>query len=315
MEQERTELRQAARWSRKRNGSLLESHVTDGSHKRVWWECSQEHTWQAPVYSVRIDGAGCPYCAGRYPILGETDLSTTHPQIAAMWHKRNPKGPESVTAGSHKKVWWQCERGHEWETTVSSVALEGSGCPYCMGRKAIPGETDLATICPEIAASWDWERNGSLTPERVLPSAHDKVWWRCELGHFWQAMVFSRTGEKSSGCPYCTGKKVLAGFNDLATVKPNLAKEWFQPLNETLTPSDVTTGSNKKVWWKCGEGHVWQAYVYSRTRRKGTGCPVCAGVVKKKGAAAAMAEGQLRSTPTKHRPVRPETGNQINLSL
>ena len=314
MTQENAELFRDIRWSKKRNGSLLERDVSTGSHKRVWWECGRGHQWQAPVYSVRTDDAGCPYCAGKRPIIGETDLCTTHPNIAAMWHKDNPNGPGSVTAGSHKKVLWQCEKGHQWEAAVTSVALDGCGCPYCAGRKAIPGETDLATVFPEIAASWDGERNGTLTSDQVLPSAHDKVWWRCEKDHVWQAMVFSRTRENGSGCPYCTGKKVLAGFNDLATVKPRLANEWYQPLNGTLTPQDITIGSNKKVWWKCGEGHVWQAYVYSRTRRKGSNCPICAGVVKKKGAAV-LVEETLRSSAGKRRTEHPAMGNANNLSL
>ena len=314
MVRENAEQLRAVRWNRKRNGTLLEAHVTQGSHKRVWWECGQGHEWQAPVYSVRMDEAGCPYCAGKRPILGETDLTATHPRIAEMWHKDNPKGPESVTAGSHKKALWQCEKGHQWEAAVNSVALDGCGCPYCAGRKAIPGETDLATLYPEIAASWDAERNGVLTADQVLPSAHDKVWWRCEKDHVWQAMVFSRTRENGSGCPYCTGKKVLAGFNDLATLKPKLANEWYQPLNGTLTPADITPGSNKKVWWKCSDGHVWQAYVYSRTRRRASGCPICAGVVKKKGAVI-QAEEILRSSELKHRTKRPVSGNTINLSL
>ena len=93
-------------------------------------------------------------------------------------------------------------------------------------------------------------------------------------------MVFSRTRENGSRCPYCTGKQVLPGFNDLATLKPKVAKEWYQPLNGGLKPEDVTLGSNKKVWWQCGEGHVWQAFVYARGRKNGTGCPVCAGVAK-----------------------------------
>jgi hypothetical protein len=27
--------------------------------------------------------------------------------------------PEDVTPGSHKKVWWVCEKGHEWQARMS----------------------------------------------------------------------------------------------------------------------------------------------------------------------------------------------------
>lgn len=269
----------AALWHPNRNGELLPSGVTPGSKKYVWWQCTEGHDWQAPVYSV-TGGTGCPYCSGRLAIPGETDLVTTHPEIAKLWHERNPSPPSAYSAGSHKKVWWLCEKGHEWESVIDSVAQEGTGCPYCAGKRAIPGETDLQTLFPEIAEQWDVQKNGDLTPSSVLPSGHNMVWWNCEKGHSWQTAIFSRTRGKGTGCPYCTGRKVLEGFNDLAYLKPKLAEQWYQPLNGSLKPTDVTLGSNKRVWWQCADGHIWRAYIYSRTRKKGAGCPVCAGTVR-----------------------------------
>ena len=120
-------------------------------------------------------------------------------------------------------------------------------------------------------------------------------------------MVFSRTREKRAGCPYCTGKKVLAGFNDLGTLRPELAEQWHPGLN-TLGPEDVTLGSNKKAWWRCKAGHVWQAAIYSRTRRKGTGCPVCAGNVRVSSTVAAARPGAKR---IRQRELRPGQTNPL----
>lgn len=268
-----------AQWHTEKNTSVAPGEVSPGSHCMAWWRCEKGHEWQARVYSVAA-GSGCPYCAGKLPIPGETDLATTHPHIAAHWSENNAEPPSSVTAGARKKVLWRCGKGHEWEASVFSAVAEGIGCPYCSGKRPIPGETDLASTFPELAACWDRERNGALTPDRLLPSSHEKVWWRCEAGHSYQAAVFSRTRRKGSGCPYCTGKKVLPGFNDLAAKRPELAGEWYQPLNGALSPTEVSPGSNKKVWWQCSEGHVWQAAVYSRARDRGTGCPICTGRAK-----------------------------------
>jgi len=267
-------------WHPELNGSLTPSDVSPGSRKNVWWQCDKGHSWRAPVYSIKA-GSFCPYCAGNRVIPGETDLASTHPHVLKLWSSRNELPPTQVTASSNKKAWWICEKGHEWEADIESVVMEGCGCPYCAGKRAIPGETDLVTMRPDIMKEWDTEKN-STNPREILPSAHVKVWWKCELGHSWQAVVFSRTREKASGCPYCTGRKVLPGFNDLATRKPKLAKEWYQPLNGELKPDAVTSGSTKKVWWQCSDGHVWQAYIYARTKKNGTGCPVCAGVVKRR---------------------------------
>ena len=269
------------RWHPQRNGDLTPRDISPGSKKKIWWQCSRGHSWQAAVYSVR-SGSACPYCSGRQAIPGETDLATTHPQVLKLWSSRNKLTPAQVTVWSHRKAWWICEQGHEWEAIIGSVASEGTGCPYCSGKRAIPGETDLATLYPELMKQWDPEKNPGIKPTEMLPSSHDRVWWRCELGHSYQAMVFARTRENGTGCPYCAGRKVLTGFNDLATLKPDLAQQWHPVLNGELTPEAVTLGSNKKVWWQCGEGHVWQAFIYARTKKNGTGCPVCAGTAKRK---------------------------------
>lgn len=207
------------------------------------------------------------------------------PEAAGQWSERNRLDPARVTVGSHKRAWWVCQRGHQWEAPVYSVALYGCGCPYCTGKLPFPGETDLRTLHPGLMAEWD-EQN-TADPAALLPSSHDKVWWRCALGHRWQASVFSRTREKAAGCPYCTGRKVLAGFNDLQSLQPGLARQWHPVLNGVLGPDQVTLGSNKKVWWRCAEGHVWQSAIYSRTRSRSAGCPVCAGKVRQKPASAA----------------------------
>ena len=143
----------------------------------------------------------------------------------------------------------------------------------------ISGENDLATVFPQLAAQWDTEKNGSLTPEAVSPNSNRRVWWKCEKGHAYCAVIAYRA-QSSSGCPYCANRKVLPGFNDLATLDPAVAKEWHPTLNGALTPEMVTVGSHRKVWWQCTCGHVWKAAIYPRTGKQRCGCPVCAGRTK-----------------------------------
>jgi hypothetical protein len=68
-------------------------------------------------------------------------------------------------------------------------------------------------------------------------------------------------------------KKILIGYNDLATTNPKLASEWNYDKNDDLKPEDFTANSEKKVWWKCEKGHEWQATIASRNH--GRGCPIC----------------------------------------
>ena len=271
-----------AQWDIERNLPLTPDDVTFGSHKRVWWTCPSGHSWQAMVYT-RSEGAGCPYCTGRKVTPKQGGLVKQFPLLTAEWdiEKNAPLTPQDVTTGSHKLIWWRCPKGHSWRAAVYSRTTLGTGCPVCTGRQALAGENDLATLYPDIAAQWDEEKNGALRPNNVTAGSNRRVWWRCEKGHSYRAVIAQRV-QRGDGCPYCANRKVLPGFNDLATAAPLVAKQWHETRNGALTPEMVTAGSHKKAWWQCSYGHVWKAAIYSRAGVQQCGCPVCAGKTKRK---------------------------------
>ena len=233
------------------------------------------------VYT-RSEGTGCPYCTGRKVTPKQGGLVKQFPLLVAEWdvEKNTPLTPQDVTTGSHKLIWWRCPKGHSWRAAVYSRTTLGTGCPVCTGRQALAGENDLATLYPAIAAQWDEEKNGALHPSNVTAGSNRRVWWRCEKGHSYRAVIAQRV-QRGDGCPYCANRKVLPGFNDLATAAPLVAKQWHETLNGALTPEMVTAGSQKKAWWQCSYGHVWKAAIYSRAGVQQCGCPVCAGKTKR----------------------------------
>lgn len=286
----------AAQWDGEKNAPLTPEDVTFGSHKKAWWRCSEGHSWQAEIKS-RASGAGCPVCSGRRTVSGVNDLRTKAPKATARWDKeRNgSERPEALSAGSSRRAWWQCEKGHFWRSPIRFQSGGERHCPYCIGQKAWPGFNDLETVNPALATQWDREKNIPLTPWQVTASSQKRVWWRCELGHSFQARIAMRS--RGTGCPYCTNRTVLAGFNDLKSRYPGLAIQWHPTLNGTLTPQQVVCGSDRQVWWQCGEGHVWRASICKRTdKARPRGCPVCAGKRKLKKTSQydwLMAEGTL----------------------
>ncbi len=317
---------------------LTPADVLPNSNRLVQWICKHGHCWTAKVYH-RTSGRSCPYCAGNKPIVGETDLLTQHPSIAAQWHQeRNSDSPQDYTSHSHHVAWWVCAEGHEYSSPIYR-RTRGSGCPVCAGKSVLPGYNDLQTLAPELAKEWDYERNGNVLPNEILlrcntkshwicskcghswcaspnnrsrtacpacahrcivpanslavvqPSLayefdaernavattdvaawdNRKYWWQGECGHQWQASPANRM--KGTGCPYCSGKLPIAGVNDLATLYPNLIKEWHT--KNSTTPHEYLPNSHKNVWWLGSCGHEWQAPIYSRVN--GSGCPKCRG--------------------------------------
>lgn len=107
-----------------------------------------------------------------------------------------------------KKVFWICEKGHRWESAVKDV-VAGNRCQICAGKIVLKGFNDLATLYPEIAAEWDYEKNEGLTPDQITAAVKAKVWWHCKSDHSWQAFVYHR--KNGTGCPYCSGNLPIQG--------------------------------------------------------------------------------------------------------
>ena len=281
----------AAEWHPTRNKDLHPTDVTAHSNKKVWWLCPVcGHEWEATI-EHRSYGRGCPKCGRRTTaqkltkknlIEGVNDLKTLFPEIAAEWdHDKNNDLPSDYSPFSMRKKWWICSRGHSFEQAIASRTSQKQGCPYCASTKVLAGFNDLETLYPEIAAQWDYEKN-DRKPSEVLSKSNYKAYWICRNGHSYRTAVSERTTSKNMDyCPYCSGKKVLKGFNDLATVRPELAAQWDYELNGELKPTDVAEFSMKKAWWRCDKGHSWSATIAGRS--SGNNCPYCSNVALLKG--------------------------------
>lgn len=228
------------------------SELSIGSGRRRMWKCARGHVWEAVVFSRRT--RGCPFCSGKRPIEGETDLASTHPEVAAQAVGFDPT---KVTARSNLRVDWCCPSGHAWSATVDSRTK--SGCPQCVDHKSIRGS--VLDEYPEVAAQangWD--------PSHVTSGSHAILAWKCARGHTWSSVVKNRT-LIGTGCPYCAGKLPIVGQTDLASVYPAVAAE-----ANGWDPTTVLARSGLKREWKCALGHVWTTTIAAR---KVSGCPNC----------------------------------------
>ncbi len=215
-------------------------------------------------------------------IPGVNDLKTLHPEVSAIWNYELNDGlfPENFTCHSGKKVWWKCKYGHEWEATIAHI-VDGRKCPVCSHQnrssrvskaKCIPGKTDISTIHPELLKEWDYAKNITISPNELSYGSAKKVWWKCNKGHEWESSPGSR--HRGSSCPFCSGHRILVGFNDLATKNPRLSTEWKYTKNHGITPYEVSEKSGKKVWWTCPICSTeYQATIANRSN--GSSCPNC----------------------------------------
>lgn len=274
----------AAEWHPTKNCNVTPSDVKPGTHKKYWFLCARGHEWLSTVANRTSLGNSCPICCGQVILPGYNDLATLNPELAKEWHPTKNIGlvdgngkdistPDKVGIGCKHQIWWlgkDC--GHSWQSNVSNRHCNNQGCSVCAGKTIIVGETDLATTHPHLAAEWHPTRNGNLQPTHVSAGSTKRAWWICKNNHEYASTIDHRAlGDR--GCPYCSNKKVLVGYNDLATTHPQLAKQWHPTKNGDLKPTDVVAGSNKKVHWKCANNHEWVTTISSRA--SGCGCKTC----------------------------------------
>ena len=232
------------------------------------WICEKGHVFRAQVLKRTKRNQGCPVCSNRKISVGFNDLATTHPDIAAEAYGWDPTkivaGAGSKNQIDKFKKEWKCPKGHVYVATPASRTNRHhqSGCPFCSGNKNLLGFNDLATTHPEIAKEaegWD--------PRTIRGSSRSRLSWRCPVGHLYTAFLSER--KSGAGCPYCSGHKVLVGFNDLATTHPDIAAT-----ADGWDATSVSASSQYKKKWKCLEGHTWVTSVGNR--KQGKGCPTCA---------------------------------------
>ena len=209
-------------------------------------------------------------------------LEEEYPNIAKEWHptKNATLLPSMLKYGSNFKAWWICPTcGTEYESSIAH-RVSGTGCPKCAQAKAaathrknhlrkVGGITNS-----KLLAEWNYEKNGDLKPQDFPPQSEAKVWWKCPKCEYeWKAKINNR--QNGRGCPYCSNKVVVKGKNDLATMHPELIKEWHYVRNGELNPYEVVPGSGRRVWWKCSVcGYEWEAPICRRSQ--GAGCRKCA---------------------------------------
>jgi hypothetical protein len=244
--------------------------VNAGSKKGLQWKCRKnpKHIWVARPANRNYNKTGCPFCFGLKVLPGDNDLATHFPKLAK---EANGWDPRKTYKGTARKLKWRCskDKRHVWIAKAETRTMRGYGCPYCSGKKLAKNSNDLKTTHPRLAKeAYGWD------PKSITAHSTKRLKWRCVKNskHVWIATPSARNS-RNSGCPFCVGKAVALGDNDLKTKYPSLAKEAYG-----WDPRTLTSASGKKRKWKCKSNpkHIWITSPAARTTGLKNGCPYCA---------------------------------------
>lgn len=270
----------AAEWDWAANRPLTPQAIKLDSTLSAWWTCSMGHPRHRARIDLRRAGAVCPVCAGarRAPVEDRGSVSSLRPDLAAKWCKSKnlPHDPARTMLGSTMPRWWLCPSGHAPYLLSPAACNDGQGCPKCPQERAavqsrkIRYTRSLKFHRPEVAAEWDDEYNGTLSPADVLPSFTGVVWWKCGMDHPRYSMSPAYRSKTGRGCAVCRKENPPI---TLSAENPDLAARWDTAAN-VIGPGDVTTSSTRLVWWICEREHRFRATV-KHLHDSGDGCPLC----------------------------------------
>lgn len=230
--------------------------VSPGSPKTAIWLCGEGHEWTTAVRKVIQSKQRCPYCQNKRCLSGFNDLATKRPDLLPLYDSDRNPDPNSIQATHNTKVWWRCGEGHSWEEKPFVMdRVEGNPCPEC---RVLARSIQISA--PQLV-SWLVHESDSAGPI----NSRTPIELKCPVGHhFKESPGILKNSPK---CPYCDGRKVLPGFNDLATLHPELARDWDDP----RPIETISRQSRLRAKWKCQAcGYKWESFVYNRSSGYGT---------------------------------------------
>ena len=142
-------------------------------------------------------------------------------------------------------------------------------------EKCVNGEAvrvSLQDKVPNIILDWDYNKNGSITPDKVSYGSAVKYWFKCNTcGYEYQTSPKHKC--RGTGCKKYHDTRTRKNSPLLKDLYPELAKEYSDENKRLL--NEITYGYKQTCIWKCNKcDHEFKTSVNSRTYNK-TGCPNC----------------------------------------
>lgn len=193
-------------------------------------------------------------------------------------YELNGIDPHDVGHSSGNKYYFNCSRNKSHKPsfvrlshiTGDNVKVDCKACSSFAQWCADNLSEDFISNC------WHKELNDGIDPWVIGKASKKTVWLMCNNGHNHYYSTSPKSFIKGlHDCYVCNGQSVFCGFNDLFTTDPQLVGLWNFDKNKTISPYEVSRGSNRKVWWKCENcEHEWEASISNIVA--GKRCPLCA---------------------------------------
>lgn len=243
--------------------------VTEHSTRTVSWVCrnNPEHTWQANFYERASGYKRCPVCNPhpKYKVM----LYEMYPELEKYYSKENRRSFKSYALQSNEKPLWTCDNGHTYPNSIYRLSQRGFFyCPLCEGSIVVAEINSVTAKRKDIVDQWSCKND--FLPEEVYYNTTSPVLWECPTCSGTYAFPVSDKREGNVSCPYCNGRRVLSGFNEIPSW---LIKEYS--LKNEVPISEYPVNSVHKVLWTCPTCHGDYLYRICDREIGDDSCPYC----------------------------------------
>lgn len=240
----------------------------------IWWICQKGHHYQRSI-SYRINyNRECPVCTREIVIKNINDFETKYPDIKNIWdYEKNERRPDNISDTNKNKFYFVCDKGHQYESYLTTILAHNFECPVCNYKKIEPTINSL--LVTDYDLSLEFSPNEVRKPTEFTKKSAYSILWKCKKckNDYKYPIKDRRLGDNC--CPFCNNRYTKYGVNSLVDTHSDLAKEYAED-NEY----DVTrVNKNSKTWayWYCPKcGERYGAYVNERELNDDS-CPYCNG--------------------------------------
>lgn len=184
-------------------------------------------------------------------------------------HVRN--GDIEITGeynGLEQRIEYLCHICNTIQNPVAASVVAGNGCKNC-GNLQSHKTQSKSNQAFQIELQRRRENGQEVYSDDEYINNHTDMWFYCSKQHRWQTKPASIS--KGNGCPYCSNKKILIGYNDIATTSPDIFKFLANPEDGYK----YARWSNVRTDFRCDLcGHVQNRKIASVAHR-GFICECC----------------------------------------
>lgn len=216
----------------------------------------------------------------RYKEIEFEKSFASHPK-SVYWSNRNEVKPDKCALNSHKKYWFNCNCGHDFETNLLNINQANIWCGYCSNPPKMLCNNDKCAICFNNSFASHhkaiyWSSQNNLMPRQVFKNAdRKKYYFNCICGHSININLKSLNRD-NKWCAYCGHQQLCDNIDCSQCLQNSFASiENSKYLyDKTINPRKLFKSTNKKYNFECNKClNIFETQLCDIT--KGVWCPFC----------------------------------------